>query len=325
VGQFDFPFNPSSNCALTGQSVLIGTQAYANLTSAPDPDFIMPAGIMPDSGKVCFRSTPNNQVFPMALCLSYGSFSGNSEQASANNAPALTTNRICALKRNAFFDFFSAPNFNEDFIRAATAPRNNAGTTGTVQVPPRFADVPASHPFFRFVEAMFNASVTAGCGGGNFCPGSAVTREQMAIFLLKAKLGPAFTPPACTTPRFNDVPCSSPFAPWINELSVRGVTGGCGGGNFCPGNAVTREQMAVFLLVMLEGTSFTPPACTTPLFNDVPCSSPFSRWINNLSSRGVTGGCGGGNFCPGTTVTRDQMSVFLSSTFSLPVPDLGCS
>jgi hypothetical protein len=43
------------------------------------------------------------------------------------------------------------------------------------------------------------------------------------------------------------VPCSSGFAPWINEVFRRGITSGCGGGNYCPALAVTREQMAVFL------------------------------------------------------------------------------
>ncbi len=44
------------------------------------------------------------------------------------------------------------------------------------------------------------------------------------------------------------MPCSSPFAPWINEIAARGVTGGCGGGNFCPIDEVARQQMAVFLV-----------------------------------------------------------------------------
>jgi hypothetical protein len=47
---------------------------------------------------------------------------------------------------------------------------------------------------------------------------------------------------------FNDVPASNPFCPFIEELSRRGITGGCGGGNFCPGDPVTRQQMAVFLV-----------------------------------------------------------------------------
>jgi hypothetical protein len=323
VGQFIIPANPPSNCGLFGQSVLIGTQAYKDLTSAPDPDIIMPANLMPTNGKVCFKNIAGSG-FDVALCLTYGNFTGATEQASTGNAPALPTTGICALQRNAFLTSFGAPNFNEDFVKLAPSPRNNAGGTGTVTVPPRFGDVPASNPFFPFVEAMFNNGISSGCGGGNFCPGNVVTRDQMAVFLLRAKLGASFSPPACTTQAFNDVPCSNPFAPWINNLAFRGITSGCGGGNYCPGNAVTRDQMAVFLLVTLLGSGFTPPACTTPVFSDVPCSNPFAPWINNLAARGITGGCGGGKFCPGNTVTREQMSVFLSTAFSLAVPTTGC-
>ncbi len=46
-----------------------------------------------------------------------------------------------------------------------------------------FADVPVGNPQHRFVEALYASGVTAGCGGGNFCPDQAVTRGQMAVFL----------------------------------------------------------------------------------------------------------------------------------------------
>ncbi len=49
-----------------------------------------------------------------------------------------------------------------------------------------FTDVPTSHPFFQFVEALYQSGITAGCGGGNFCPDSPLTRGQMAVFLAKA-------------------------------------------------------------------------------------------------------------------------------------------
>jgi hypothetical protein len=49
-----------------------------------------------------------------------------------------------------------------------------------------FADVPTTHPFFQFVEALYHSGITAGCGGGNFCPDSPLTRGEMAVFLAKA-------------------------------------------------------------------------------------------------------------------------------------------
>ncbi len=49
-----------------------------------------------------------------------------------------------------------------------------------------FTDVPVSDPAFQFVEAIAASGITAGCGGGNFCPDRPVTRRQMAVFLAKA-------------------------------------------------------------------------------------------------------------------------------------------
>ena len=43
-----------------------------------------------------------------------------------------------------------------------------------------------SHPFFQHVEALATSGITAGCGGGNFCPDHPLTRGQMAVFLAKA-------------------------------------------------------------------------------------------------------------------------------------------
>jgi hypothetical protein len=49
-----------------------------------------------------------------------------------------------------------------------------------------FGDVPTSHPFFQFIEALAASGITGGCGGGNYCPDTALTRGQMAVFLAKA-------------------------------------------------------------------------------------------------------------------------------------------
>ena len=46
-----------------------------------------------------------------------------------------------------------------------------------------FTDVPTTSPQFQFVEALVAAGITAGCGGGNYCPNQPITRGQMAVFL----------------------------------------------------------------------------------------------------------------------------------------------
>ena len=179
--------------------------------------------------------------------------------------------------------------------------------------------MPTGNPFYPSIETVFHAGVTGGCGGADYCPLDAVTRAQMAVFLLKMKFGAAHVPPPCTGGVFADVPCTgSPFDPWISELAALGITSGCGGNLYCPGDTVTRQQMAVFLLKTLQGSAYVPPACAR-LFDDVPCSSPFADWVDDLYDRGITGGCSVAPalYCPTVASNRGQMAAFLTRTFGL--------
>ena len=168
---------------------------------------------------------------------------------------------------------------------------------GTAYTPPAcsgdFADVACPSLFADWIEALADEGITAGCGGNDFCPLAAVRRDQMAVFLLKAEHGSTFTPPACQGD-FPDVPCPSLFADWVEALADGGITAGCGGGFFCPAGAVTRAQMAVFLLKIEHGSAYVPPACQA-VFADVLCPSQFADWIEQLYAEGITAGCGGGS------------------------------
>ncbi len=178
-----------------------------------------------------------------------------------------------------------------------------------------FLDVPGSHQFYAFVTTLVSNAITVGVGGGLYGIDQSTLRQQMAVFLLRGKSGLCYAPPPCIG-LFPDVPCPSLFAAWIEALFNLGITGGCGGGNYCPQNPVLRQQMAVFLLKALEGSNYVPPGCTG-MFADVPCPSPFADWVEDLAGRGITGGCGGGNYCPGNFATRGQTATFVSRTFDL--------
>jgi uncharacterized repeat protein (TIGR03803 family) len=154
-----------------------------------------------------------------------------------------------------------------------------------------FPDVACPSLFADWIENLASEGITAGCGGGDYCPLSPITRGQMAVFLLKTEHGSSYAPPSCAG-IFPDVPCGSQFSDWIEQLANEGITGGCGAGNFCPGNPVTRAQMAVFLLKVEHGAAFVPPACV-PLFADVTCPSLFADWIEQLYAEGITAGCAG--------------------------------
>jgi hypothetical protein len=62
-----------------------------------------------------------------------------------------------------------------------------------------------------------------------------------------------------------------------------------------------------------------PPA--TPTFGDTPASHVFYQFIEALAASGITGGCGGGNFCPDAPLTRGQMAVFLAKALGLHWPE----
>jgi len=182
-----------------------------------------------------------------------------------------------------------------------------------------FQDVGNSNSFRDFIEALAFHGVTSGCGNYNYCPNNPVTREQMAVFLLRGIHGSSYFPPAINQTRFNDVPMNNPFAAWIEQLAAEGVTSGCGNNNYCPKAAVTRAQMAVFLLRSKYGSGFFPPAIGSTGFNDVLLSNPFAAWIAKLAADGVTSGCAVNLYCPDASVTRAQMAVFLVRTFGLPL------
>jgi ELWxxDGT repeat protein len=179
---------------------------------------------------------------------------------------------------------------------------------------PTFTDVPSTYWAWRFIESLAASGVTGGCGGGDFCPGDYVNRAQMAVFVLAAR---GTVPPPATGTRFNDVPLGYWAGPWIEELAREGVVSGCAANLYCPGNLLTRAEMAVLLTVSRHEN---PPPATGTRFADVPAGYWAARFIEQLAADGVTSGCGGGNFCPDQPVTRGEMAVFLATAFHLPLP-----
>jgi hypothetical protein len=182
-----------------------------------------------------------------------------------------------------------------------------------------FADVSPSHWAWMYIESLYLADITGGCGMSPliYCPDDTVTRAQMAVFLEKGIQGTAFAPPIVPI-TFNDT--SGNWAQyWIESLKSDGATGGCGNGNYCPNDSVTRAQMAVFLLKSKYGSGYTPPAIGSSTgFTDVPVTHWAAAWIKQLAAEGITSGCGAGIYCPDSSVTRAQMAVFLLRTFNLP-------
>ncbi len=190
---------------------------------------------------------------------------------------------------------------------------------GSKNIQVDFNDVPPSHPFHDFIDTVARNQITVGCGGGNYCPGQNIARSQMAVFLLKSKYGFGHVPPPATGTVFGDVHIGDFAADWIEELAALGITGGCGNGNYCPNNPVSRSEMAVFLLKTLLGPGYAPPPATGAIFADVHLGDFAVDWIEDLYARGVTGGCNVNplRYCPNNPNTRGEMAVFVTKTFGL--------
>ncbi len=180
-----------------------------------------------------------------------------------------------------------------------------------------FRDVPVNYWAFPWIESLFSAGVTSGCGPANFCPEGLVTRDQMAVFVERSLHGRGYIPLPATGGVFTDVSAAYWSASWIEEFVKDRITIGCGGGNYCPGAVATRAQMAVFLLRAKYGSDYTPPLSSGLIFADVSSDYWAAAWIEKLSADGITTGCGTGNYCPDNPLTRAQMAVFLVKMFNL--------
>jgi hypothetical protein len=114
-----------------------------------------------------------------------------------------------------------------------------------------FSDVPNTYWAWEYIEQLYAAGITSGCSTSPlmYCPSQTVTRDQMAVFLLRAKHGSGYLPPEATGV-FQDVPTDYWAASWIEQLTAEGITSGCSVTPklYCPSQTVTRDQMAVFLV-----------------------------------------------------------------------------
>ncbi len=170
-----------------------------------------------------------------------------------------------------------------------------------------FGDLAEGAFYSTAVSALAAQGVFEGtdCGEG-FCPDEPIDRETMAVWTVRVVDG--VDPPAGTGGRFDDVDPDSFYAPFTERMAQLRITLGCGDGTgFCPADAVTRAQMAVFLSRAFNLTD--GPASG---FADVADDAWYATEVARLAASGITRGCGDGTrFCPGQPTTRAQMATFL--------------
>lgn len=162
------------------------------------------------------------------------------------------------------------------------------------------------NPHESMIEAIAAAEITIGCAQGRYCPDDAVTRAQMATFLLRA-----FDLPLSDATDFDDI-ADSPHRSAIRALAAAEITLGCGNGRFCPSDPVTRAEMATFLARAL-GLSTDDRASRFTDDNGL----IHEGAIESIAESGITNGCSTSAFCPLGAVTRAEMASFLGRAVGL--------
>ena len=181
-----------------------------------------------------------------------------------------------------------------DLSGNALVSANRGFTTGTAS----FTDT-AGTVFEQEIEWLYASGITRGCTERRFCPTAVVRRAEMASFLSRA-----LDLPPTATDYFRDDE-GSKHEDNINRVAADGVTQGCAPTEYCPTGVVSRGQMATFLARALG----LPPADHDYFGDDN--GTPHEDNINRIAAAGITIGCGGTSFCPGGSVSRQEMAAFL--------------
>lgn len=168
---------------------------------------------------------------------------------------------------------------------------------------PPFVDT-ADSAFADEIAWAWRNGITNGCAPDRFCPKHAVTRGEMAAFLVRT-----LALPPSDEDWFADDD-GHPHEDAINRIAAAGITFGCQVDRYCPNAPVPRDQMASFL-----ARAAALPAASADAFRDDTGNSHEDA-INRIAEAGITRGCGVDRYCPSSTVTREQMVAFLYRAFA---------
>jgi hypothetical protein len=106
---------------------------------------------------------------------------------------------------------------------------------------PHFSDVPATNPFYPYIETAYHRGVISGYADGTFRWENDVTRGQLTKIVVLSR---GWTINTGGGPHFSDVPATNPFYQYIETAYNRNVIAGYADGTFRWGNNATRAQLS---------------------------------------------------------------------------------
>jgi hypothetical protein len=119
--------------------------------------------------------------------------------------------------------------------------------SGSYSNTPHFSDVSQNDFGFAWIQKLQELGITTGCGGGNYCPDSPITRAQVAIFIVRARYGSSTVFSYPVSAYFKDVSQQQFGFAWIQRMMEDEITSGCEPAMYCPNDPVNRAEMAVFI------------------------------------------------------------------------------
>ncbi|MBL8231967.1 MAG: VCBS repeat-containing protein [Bryobacterales bacterium] len=250
-GNFSFAVNTSAGCpwtAISSQNFLTIPQApnaggpgNANYTVAANAGAMVRSASVSVAGEIhqVIQSASNPSVQFNDVPLTHPFYNFISMMRDASITAGCGNNNYCpdAITTRGQMSVF--------IIRAIYGSDNFPFPAG-----PYFADVAADHPFFKWIQKMRELGITTGCTATTYCPDAGVTRGQMAVFLIRARLGLASGDPLAfpATAFFTDVAATHPFFSFIQKMRQLAVTSGCTATTYCADDNTTRGQMSVFIV-----------------------------------------------------------------------------
>ncbi|MTV27453.1 PKD domain-containing protein [Nitriliruptoraceae bacterium ZYF776] len=181
-----------------------------------------------------------------------------------------------------------------------------------------FTDV-AGGPHGTNIGCVAGYGIALGKGDGSYDPAGTVRRDQMASFLHRLLRVSGTELPANAPDAFRDDD-GGVHEEAINDLAALGIVQGRGGNSYDPSGAVTRDQMASFLVRTLEAILERDLTAPSSPFVDTR-GSVHAGNIDVAASLGIALGRTPTTYAPRADVRRDQMASFLARTLDVLVDE----
>ncbi|MCM3207910.1 Ig-like domain-containing protein [Paenibacillus illinoisensis] len=175
----------------------------------------------------------------------------------------------------------------------------------------RFSDI-ASHWARPTLEEMASKWIIDGQDGMPYQPDLKITRAEFAVMVAK---GLGLTGSQETAQRFKDVSYGTTTSAYIGAATKAGIITGYKDGTFKPSNLITREQMAVMMVRVMDYAKQSPTlrnsaAATLSKFKDNK-KIQSKEIVAQAVQEGIIQGITTNTFQPAGSATRAQAAVML--------------